>query len=97
MVTARGGQILSWCLKTISCNDHRVELITGSETLIILSRMITGSENLIISGDKSKIPQTHQGLAESCFIEWVKMPVLLLRVACLCPEGLHGIVCVQHL
>ena len=84
MVTARGGQILSWCLKTISCNDHRVELITGSETLII-------------SGDKSKIPQTHQGLAESCFIEWVKMPVLLLRVACLCPEGLHGIVCVQHL
>ena len=26
--------------------------------------------NLIISGDKSKIPQGHQSLAESCVIEF---------------------------
>jgi hypothetical protein len=51
----------------IVCKDkHFGSNRQGFEPKMIMAEMIAGSENLIISGDKRKIPQAHQGFAESC-------------------------------
>ena len=78
-------------------SDHGVEtlIISGDKSMIL--RTFRSKNLVLLNLDGEVLRLLIIELIPMLWHEFVKMPVPLLRVACLCPEELHGIACVPHL